>query len=119
MAITIQDPYLSGLQKTETAKTAGQNAAGTGSQFKEALAALQENGKDQEKPSFQIGGKSYTQEEWDKMISDFDRQAEKIREEIREEIEDRQALEEAKEAGTYQESEVTDEQIAALFVDRD
>ncbi|MBQ4293856.1 MAG: hypothetical protein II754_04285 [Lachnospiraceae bacterium] len=117
MSISIQEPYLSALQKPEQTKAKAQGAGGS-SAFQDALNAVQNNAKDPKENSFQIGGKSYTQDEWDKLLSDFDRQAEKLREEIREEIEEREALQEAKESGAYEESEITDDQIAALFADR-
>lgn len=68
--------------------------------------------------SFQIGGKSYTQDEWDKMLSKVDRAIDEIKEENREEQERREELEEAKSAGAYTESEITEDQIAELFRDR-
>ena len=68
--------------------------------------------------SFKIGGKSYTQDEWDKMLSKVDRAIHEIKEENREEQEKREALEEARSAGAYTESEITEDQIAELFRDR-
>lgn len=51
------------------------------------------------KPSYAIGSNSYTEDEWNKMLSGFDRAQEKIREAIREEAEklEEKALEEKQE----------------------
>ena len=68
--------------------------------------------------SFQIGGKSYTQDEWDKMLAKVDRQIDRIREQNREDTEAREALAEARAAGTHTETEITEDQIAELFRDR-
>ncbi len=68
--------------------------------------------------SFQIGRESYTQDEWDKMLSKVDRAINEIKEEDRKEQEKREALEDAKSAGTDTESEITEDQIAELLRDR-
>lgn len=68
--------------------------------------------------SFQLGGKSYTQDEWDRMLAKVDRVIDQMRTEIREEKEAKDAIAEAKAAGTHVETEITDDQIAELFRDR-
>ena len=50
-------------------------------------------------PSVQIGGASYTQEEWDKMLENFDDIEEDIREEMRKEHEERRVEQLEKEQG--------------------
>lgn len=59
-------------------------------------------------PSVQIGGASYTQEEWDKMLENFDDIEEDLREEMRKEHEERRVEQLEKEQGV----KVTEKQDA-------
>lgn len=68
--------------------------------------------------SFRIGGKSYTEEEWDRILAKVDRAIHVIKEENREELEKKEALEEAGSVGMAEQPEITEEQIAELFRDR-
>lgn len=82
----------------------------------EELSGKVKNGETEQ--SFQLGGKSYTQDEWDKMLAKVDRVIEQIRTENREEQEEKEKIAEAKAAGTHVEPAITDDQIAELFRDR-
>lgn len=82
------------------------------------LASYDKTAGGNQENSFQIGGKSYTQSEWDKMLSKVDRVIEQIRTENREDLEAKERVAQAKAAGTHVETEITEDQIAELFRDR-
>lgn len=86
--------------------------------LRKMLEASGDTGNSEDQQRFQIGGKAYTQDEWDRMLRKVDRVIDEIRTENQEEAKEREAILEAKGSGAYEESEITEAQIAELFRDR-